>query len=667
MPSLKTHHRTVFLLSFLLILSCVLAVYFNSLKAPFIWDDQALVLRNPLIRSVAHLKDIFVRDLYSGVSVNSNFYRPVQNLSYLWDYHFWELDPFGYHLTNILLQVLVSFLVLLLAYSLTGSFVVSLSAALLFAVCPLHTQAVTYISGRAEMLMALFLLSSLLSFFRSQSPKAKYAKVFFVLSLVLFAFALLSKELAVVFPLVVLSWIFYFSKDKIRRAGILFRRVSPFFALSVGYLSLRLSVLNFSASQPSPLSRFPLFVRITVLPKVLLSYFKLLILPVDLHMSRGVVRPTTFLGFCLAWFGLAATIAVCVYVLRNKAQRKTIPFLLAWFLIFILPQSGIFPINSFISEHFIYLSSISFFIGVSALLVRYLKRQVFFFSLACLVIYYGTLTVSRNFEWQDHEVFYKRVIRLSPGSYQAHNNLGMYYLNLGLYEKAVQEYKKALELMPGLLEAHSNLAEVYYRMGRYQDSLEEYTFVEKLVSPGKAGEIQNNIGAVFEAKGLYDEAIRRYERALKLDPRLHFAYFNMARIDLLKGDVSAVSPKILKSMPSLCRDIGDPKGYLKIIEQNLDSLKTNRCAPSFYNNLGIKFAEAQLYEGAIAAFKLILELDSGNADTHFNLGLAYLKMGDMKKAQAQFKQAVKLNPRHYKAIGLLAALKKGEIPGRASR
>ena len=118
-----------FFVLILIVIVCFLA-YFNSLNNPFIWDDEALVVKNTLIRSLQNAPASFTNDLYFGVAGGSNFYRPLQTLSYIFDYHFWQLNPFGYHLTNIILQIGVSFLIFLLVFNLLKSLPVALASAL---------------------------------------------------------------------------------------------------------------------------------------------------------------------------------------------------------------------------------------------------------------------------------------------------------------------------------------------------------------------------------------------------------------------------------------------------------------------------------------------------------------------------------------------------------
>lgn len=645
---------------YVLILSCLISVYFNTLNNPFIWDDEALISRNPLIRDPRFLGKIFTSDLFYGSTTGSNFFRPLQTISYMLDYHFWQMDPNGYHITNILLQSFVSFLVFLLTYFLLGNIAISLSSGLLFSLSPIHTEAVTYISGRAEMLMAIFLISSLILFIKSQNSNARNG-IALLLSIISFVLALISKELTAVFPLVVFSYVFYYARDRLHKKSFFLKNLLPFFIFSGAYIILRLFFLKFATLRPPALARFPFFVRITVLPKVFFTYIKLLLFPVNLHMSRELIRPTTFIGFVIAWVALITIVVVCVHYLRYKEQRMTASFLLSWFLIFILPQSGLFAINAFVSEHFVYLSSISFFIAVSSLLYKYLRRQLFIFSIVCLSVFYGLLTISRNLEWQDPVIFFERIIKFSPASFQAHNNLGLQYQYRHLYEAAIYEYRKAIEIMPDLLEAHSNLADLYFKMGRLEDAKREYAIVERTAPGSKAGEIQNNIGAIYETEGLLDEALNKYKRALQLDTSLGFTHFNIARIYFSKGNFNLAAQEILKSLSGLSVSESNLKEHLRLIEEYLNLGQQHKCAVTFYNELGIRLAQANFFDAALASFQRVLELEPRYADGHFNLGLAYWKKGLQNQAALEFKYALKINPGHYRAKALLSEIRKNSL------
>ena len=163
----------------------------------------------------------------------------------MWDYHFWQLDPFGYHLTNIILQVLVSFLVFLLVVRLHKDFSVSFSTAALFALCPLAVESVTYISGRAELLMGSSLIAAMLLFISSEDRNGAGRIIYLCFSVFFFILGLMSKELAVVFPLIIAAYACYFKRDKLNFKYFI-NSVLIFFVIDLLYLALRLSFLNFS-------------------------------------------------------------------------------------------------------------------------------------------------------------------------------------------------------------------------------------------------------------------------------------------------------------------------------------------------------------------------------------------------------------------------------------
>lgn len=634
-----------FLVLLLLTAVCFLA-YFNSLFNPFIWDDEALVVKNTLIRSPQNLFQAFSSDLYYGVTSGSNFYRPLQTISYIFNYHFWQLDPFGYHLTNIILQIAVSFLVFLLAFNLLGNLAVSLAAGIIFCVNPLHTEAVGYISGRAEMLMGIFVILSLLFFIRSQKDDSRNTGLFYLLSLISFILALLSKEVCVVFPLIIGGYMFYFLRAKLNKR-VFIKNIFPFVALTLVYLFLRLSLINFTTLRPPSLTNVAWFIRLSVLPKIIFTYFKLLILPTGLHMSRELVRPISIIGILVAVFLLGIIIFACRHYLKYRPKFKVASFMLLWFLVFFIPQSGIFPINSFVAEHFIYLSSISFSLLLVYLLQKALKKEVFILTVSLICIFYIMLTAGRNYEWRNPVVFYQNIIKYSPDSFQAHNNLGLQYEKLNRVKQAESEYKSALRIKPDLIEARANLANLYFKTKLYDQAKKEYELLIKTKLGSKAGEVENNLGNIYEVTGNPDLAIAKYKQALKLDPSLKFAHFNLARIYFSRKDSELAVFHIIQSLGK----IDETKG--KIIADFLKNAGLINQASEFYNNLGISFAKNNCWPEAVSAFSCALDLEPHSADYYYNLALAYLNMQEKIPAKNALKQALRINPNHIRAKELI--------------
>ncbi|TAK08083.1 hypothetical protein EPO44_03070, partial [bacterium] len=190
------------LLHIFLIVCFATLFYTNSFANFFVWNDWTLIIENFLIKDWRNLPEIFTSAFWKPlVGEPSQIYRPLLSLSFMADFAVWGLNPWGYHLTNTLFHILNSILIYFLARVYVPA-IPALMATLLFAVHPIHTEAVTYISGRGELIMTFFLLSGVLVFLKSEK---RTSWLFYLVSLPLFFFALLTKETAVIFPLLLLA------------------------------------------------------------------------------------------------------------------------------------------------------------------------------------------------------------------------------------------------------------------------------------------------------------------------------------------------------------------------------------------------------------------------------------------------------------------------------
>jgi protein O-mannosyl-transferase len=628
---------------FLAIATLTAVFYSNSLHNPFICDDEGLILKNPLIKNWNFFYKAFTNDLYQATMANSNFYRPLQIVLYMFDYHFWRFNPFGYHLTNVILQILVAFLVYLFTLFILKSSSISLLSALLFAVSPLHNEAVAYISGSAELLMGVFLLTSLLLFTRGRIGWSWF----------FFTAGLLSKELSIVFPIIILCWVIIYAKENLGKPRYLLKVIFPFLLIDAAYIFLRFSYLKFPTLFIPELTQYPLLLRISVLPQVFFAYLKLLILPVNLHLSRNLGYPTAFESIFISWF-ILIFLAVAVVIILAQSRRRDFKFLACWFFIFLLPQTGIFAINAFVAEHFLYLSSISFFIAVSFLLHRYLSKNLFLIVGSALILCYGILSFSQNYIWRSSVIFYEHILRFSPNSFLARNNLGVQYEMRGELFAAISQYQEAVKLKPERIEAHANLASIYSKMGKFDQAEKEYAIIQKLTPYNKAGELQNNIAAFYEKQGDLERALKYYNLALLLDPRLKSARFSAGRLYAQKGDPVKAQDLIFASLFGINQD--KSQASFAVIQDVLKDNNSISCAFTFYHTLGLRFAQAGLFRQAVASFTNLVELAPEDSDAYFNLGLAYLKSGLKKEAKGALKEALTINPNHLKAKALLLAI-----------
>ena len=530
------------LISIALITVLGIAVYANSLQGEFIWDDQNLIAKNTHLTRIEGLTRIFNNQLYAGSGEKSNFYRPLQELSYFFDYRIWRLNPFGYHLTNILIHLANAILVYTLVVMLSKSNPAGLVASLLFVIHPIHTQAVTYIAGRADLLSFMFVL---------------LAFVFSSFAVILYPLALLAKESAIVFPIVFFAYLTVF-KDKKQKA-----KFPAILIISFIYILLRFTLIKFDLST-TDMSAVPIYTRLLTALKAFGQYLVLLFYPHNLHMERNLpLAQSLFEAQVFASAAVFLLIIAAAFYLRRKSDI-CFRWGILWFLLWLIPHSNILPLNAFMAEHWLYLASVGFFLVCGVFLSGIYQEQnrkiraVFIAAFAGYLTFLGASTIQRNRDWKDAVTFFEKTAAQSPHSHKAHiqlgvaymekedyepamreyrrsieikpadqayNNLGVIYIKTGRLKEAIAAFEQALELTPDCLAAYDNLASAYYFSGNLEMAQKYYKKALSIWS-GSAT-THNNLGVIYMQRGLLDEAESEFLQALRLDPAMKEAQENI--------------------------------------------------------------------------------------------------------------------------------------------
>lgn len=555
----------------------VFAAYGNSLSGGFIWDDEVLIVNNRLLEDFKYIPEVFKSELHPDTS--TNYYRPLETISFLADYSVYKLNPFGYHLTNILLHLLVGIFLFLLLYEMTKNYFLSLSTSLLFLVSPIHTEAVSYISGRADPLAGLCILISLWSY--SVFLKMNQAgicgshpvihrgfsvKGFYLLSVFFAILSLLAKELAVVSPLALL-WLdcFIVNTGEARTARI--KRVFPFFLIVLIYLFLRMSLLNYSFGNPLLTKKgfailtIGLAERAFIFFKTLVIYLGSLFIPFNLHLGRLIETEKIYL---FHWAGLVIFLALCLFlILKHRAAhakgKNLFLFSVLWFFIWLAPQSA-FMFPKVMADHFLYLPSIGVFLMVAMYLNTLGGQQKAKVFLALIVFYCLLFTWFYNSKWRQELIFFVWTSRFTPNNYEVRDRLAKIYLGLNRADDAISEYKLILDplgttkakegfilfsdevLSHPLLEekreivsnAFYNLGVIFFSQGRETDAKRAYECA-LAVNPRSAYAC-NNLGLIYEKMGNFSQAQEFFQRAINLDGRYTQAYNNLAGLYATKGD-----------------------------------------------------------------------------------------------------------------------------------
>ncbi len=508
---IKNHGLSLLALTFF-----VAVAYFNALHGAFLSDDVAM-LKDPHWTSFSH---IFKNDLYI-----------ISGLARYITVRIGGNQPFFYHLTNIsfhLLNVwLVYFLILTMTQKESYRKKLAFFTAGFFAVHPLLTETVTWISGMGYALFTIFILSSFITFIKYiQNRSLKY----YFVSVVLFIFSILVSDKAFVFSLIlVMYYLTYLPKEKnwkllipyfISSLLFIFIVIIPQFGARVQSMhqiaNLKGSYINFV----QPVVTFASYLRLFIYPSKL-----------TLYHTEPIFQSTTIISYAV----LIGYIAMLLYF---WCKEKKIFFWLIFFVIATSYAISPFLIASFIGERYVYLGSIGIFYFLSCVLIfidRKLKNSYFSWTVfILLMIILIARTIVRNNDWQTPQTFWAREVLISPYSYQTHNNYGIVLFNQHDYTNAEAEFKKSLILAPNIGETHQDLAYVYHITGSIQDAFNEYEDAIKL--DPTLWRSYGNLAVIYFANKDYDDALVYSLAALKGDPTNSDIITNIGLAYLNKGD-----------------------------------------------------------------------------------------------------------------------------------
>ena len=615
----KPPKKNTIFLSAILIIILGFTVYSNSFDNEFLWDDTILIIDNAHIKDTKHIPEIFTQDLGAGSGNQWNSYRPIQAITYMADYSLWKLDVKGYHLTNILLHIFVALSIYFLINMIFKDNLLSLLTGSFFVIHPIHTEVVTYISGRADSLALLFMLLCMISHIKSSSSNSTGKYILISLS---YTLALLSRENSLILPVLLLVYHYSFKK-KVRIKEFL-----TISSLSVIYAVLRLTVLKhllINTHHITPLSqRLPgSFVALT-------NYIKLLFFPFPLHMEYGT---TLFsLGDPKAILGVILLFTLLIYAFSQRENNKLVFFSISWFLVALLPVANIYPINAYMYEHWLYLPSIGFFLIVAKIISSlYRVKNSKIFAVIIIIIsvtFYSYLTIRQNSYWRESSILYERTLKYAPDSSRVNFNLGISYLAINQKEKAIALFEKTIEVKPDHAKAHNILGRLYAENNRKEEAITSYK--KAIAIEDNVEQTHYNLGKVYVSMNNNEAAIASYKNAIEIKPAYEDAHNNL-------GTVYADMDRYEEAIDS----------YKKAIEIKKDFAKA-------YYNLGNVYIDMNRKKDALTSYKKAIEIKPDYAIAYSNLSILYLERAQYKLAIENFKKAEKLgfvNP------SLLEALK----------
>jgi tetratricopeptide (TPR) repeat protein len=704
-----------------LIIAAGIGAYHNSLQGPFILDDVASILENPQIR---HLWPI--GDALSPSASSLMGGHPVVNFLLVVNYALGGLAVWGYHALNLTIHILATLTlfgivrrtllrpVLGAHFEASGEWV-ALAVAVLWAVHPLQTEAVTYVSERGESLMGLFYLLTLYGFIRGvESPGHGR---WFVLSVVACALGMATKEVMVTAPLMVLLYDRTFVSQSFREAwsrhGRLYLGLAGTWLL-LGYLMAgSRNLLDRSVGYGLGITGWTYALTEC---RVVVHYLWLALWPAPLVFDYGDATTDITIWHLAEATPYALILAVLVAgVLVELRRQPAMGFLGAWFFVILAPSSSVVPVaGQPMAEHRMYLPLAAVVtiavVGAFALGKRLFNKQQGV-VLGCMAggfvaVLLAFLTIQRNRDyysaltiWQDtvdkrpdnpraHDSLgtvlfqagkvqeaighYEQTLRIDPDYAEAHYNLGNALARTDKIGEAIAHYEQALRLKPDYAEAHYNVGVVLMGQGRLQEAIGHYE--QALQSKPDYAEAHNNLGAALITEGRLPEAIGHYERSLQINPQNAEAQYNLGIALVQVGRLTEaiehweqalrIEPDLAEAHYNLGVALEQAGRVQEAIGHYEQALRINPDHPDAHNNLGIAFMRQGRLTEAIGHYEQALRIKPDFAEAHYNLGTALGQTGRIPEAIEHLEQALRLKPDYAKAHCYLgtALAQTGRMP-----
>ncbi|MFA7087989.1 MAG: tetratricopeptide repeat protein [Patescibacteria group bacterium] len=489
---------------YFLIFAIGFLLYSQTLFFDFTYfDDSTLILeKTEILSDFKNINLLFSTDaFFSGVKI---YYRPLLNLSFMLDAQADATLPVFYHLSNILIHCLASILVFLLLTKLINKRSLAFFLSLIFLIHPIMTQAVAWIPGRNDSLLAVFVLASFILFLEF----LRRPRLLYYLGYLFFLFcSLFTKESAVALPVLVILYFLFIDGGFLKRSDKWLLVAGSAVTGFVWFLSRTLALGSGSVDYLSALEGI-----VKNSPALLVAVGKL-IFPFNLSVLPILEDSTLVYGL------IALPILILALIFSRGKRINRLIFGAGWFLMFLLPSFIRFNDQPDFLEHRLYLPLVGFFLLIAEIdwikELDFEKKKNKIIS-GLILILFLVLTINQSTYFKDQLVFWGRAAQDSPHSALAHRNLGAMYYFAGRKDEAVVEYKKSLALNEGEEMAHNNLGVIYMERGDLVAAEEEFK-KELSINPGYDRALFN-LGDLYYRQDKKSEAAKFWLQAAKSNP-----------------------------------------------------------------------------------------------------------------------------------------------------
>ncbi len=548
-PSLFFRNKS---LALWLVILFSLLLYLPTIRYDFVYDDEVLLPHHPWIKHPSHIPKILTSSVWDDTKEHPiQYYRPVQLLLYQAVYLIFGLHPAAYHFLNVIFYVLlctsIFFLFLLL---IPESRMMALAATFIFIAHPSHTEAVAWAASLSELTFCSFFIISLICYIRGQLAHSKCNKIgFHAIGCVLFLLAMLSKEMAVSLPLIlIMSEILLIPqmRETTPKQGTSQKNASSIFRnflavlFYLGTLLIALSLRAYALGDSLPQQQYPEIQGFAILWNALwliASYWGKLIFPLLLNVFY-IYEPIQYLMDIRSIIGLLVTMLgiIAIYCVRHK--DRYLAFSIGWIFLSLLPvlYIKVLPANVF-ADRYLLIPSVGFALAITRIAWHLTRsRRVLTALLLVILVLFSIRTMTRNEDWKNSIALYEKTLQSSPEAALIHNNLAVVLLRKGDTSRAIQAYEQAVHFKPDFIMGWRNLGTAYEQEGRKEEALRAYQRAAQL--DPEDPKILNNIGSILANLHQYDEAIPILKKAVTLSPNFIEPRMNLGLALLSSGQIN---------------------------------------------------------------------------------------------------------------------------------
>lgn len=515
-----------------LLVVMTVGAYLPAVRAGFIWDDNDYVYDNQTLRSVDGLRQIWFK-----IKATPQYY-PMVHTSYWLEYRFWKLNPAGYHIVNILLHavgaVLLWRILTILHLPKPGAWL----AAAIFALHPVHVESVAWITERKNVLSGVFYLGAALAYLHyALAPENKSSgdksRRFYIVSLVLFMCALLSKTVTCSLPAALLL-VLWWKRQHISWVNT--RGLIPFFILGITFGLLTAWMEKQHVGAVGEEWNLSFIERGLVAGRVMWFYAGKLFWPANLIFIYPKWQIDTTVWWQYLFVIGAAAVLVIFWFLSRWLGRGALAAVLVYGLT-LVPASGFFNIYwhryTFVADHAQYIASIALITLTVAATIRVVSKfgstaaKLSMIGAGIILMLMAGLTFKRTFAYENLEVLWKDTFSKNPDCWIASNNYGTLLHKQGRLEEALVYYRAALRANPKHWETHNNMGQLMLQMKQFEQAIRHFNEVPLTVPEGVTpsendksliSQVHYHLGVALSAQDEKDKAIRQFREALLIKP-----------------------------------------------------------------------------------------------------------------------------------------------------